>query len=70
MLTPGDRAANPDPLCLGRAGEADEAMVYRPDRLGRSRLNHDVAIVERRSFHRAKSNLVEQEAVLGGARDR
>ena len=38
-----------------------------PDRLGRSRLNHDVAIIERRSFDRAKTNLVEEDAVLGEA---
>jgi hypothetical protein len=38
-----------------------------PDRSGRSRFNHDVAIVERCSFDRAKSNLVEEDAVLGDA---
>ena len=48
-------------------------VASKPTRLwwnaksGRSRLNHDVAIVERRSFDRAKTNLVEQDAVLGDA---
>ena len=48
-------------------------VLAKPTRLwwnaksGRSRLNHDVAIVERRSFDRAKTNLVEQDAVLGDA---
>ena len=42
-------------------------VLAKPTRLwwnaksGRSRLNHDVAIVERRSFDRAKTNLVEQD---------
>ena len=48
-------------------------VLAKPTRLwwnaksGRGRLNHDVAIVERRSFDRAKTNLVEQDAVLGDA---
>ena len=31
------------------------------------RLNHDVAIVERRIFDRAETGLLEQDAVLGDA---
>src|SRR6266404_7914380 len=52
----------------GRSGaELPSEEFVRPDRSERSRLNHNVAIVERRSFDRAKSNPVEQDAVLGEA---
>src|SRR5258708_15784226 len=52
----------------GRSGgELPSEEFVRPDRSERSRLNHNVAIVGRRSFDRAKSNLVEQDAVLGEA---
>ena len=41
--------------------------MHRPVRLDRSRLNHDIAVVERRSFDRVKTKLVEQDAILGEA---